>query len=162
MSFIDVYLGLGSNLGDRKANLLQALERLDAALGKHYSALSSIMETPAMGFDGAAFLNAGVRYRLPERGDVPAETAALKLLAAVKTIEREMGRTAAPLFDAQGKRVYHDRIIDIDILFYGTWHIDLPQLTVPHPRIAERPFVTVPLSEIAKPALKAAFPEIFA
>ena len=72
-----------------------------------------------------------------------------------------MGRTDPPEYDGEGNRIYHSRIIDIDILFYGTERIDIPELTIPHKGIADRPFVMIPLLEIAKPSLKRAFPEYF-
>ena len=72
-----------------------------------------------------------------------------------------MGRTDLPEYDADGNRIYHSRVIDIDILFFGKEIIDTPELTIPHKGIAERPFVMIPLREIARPSLKKAFPEIF-
>lgn len=135
-----VYLGLGSNLGDRRANIEKALELLDEAVGTHWEALSSIIETPAQGFDGPPFLNCAVRYRYtgtPHR-----------LLDACQRIERRLGRRKHPLTDAQGHRIYESRPIDIDILLYGDRKIDAPRLTVPHPRMQERDFVMRPLREI--------------
>ena len=84
-----------------------------------------------------------------------------EILAICKDIERRLGRDDAPEYDADGRRVYHNRAIDIDILFYGKERIDCEDLQVPHPLIAERDFVKIPLAEIAKPSLKAAFPEYF-
>ena len=147
MAFVSVYLGLGSNQGNRLQNLTQALDLLDAAFGCHYTALSRIIETKAWGFKGDKFLNAC------EHGH--------EILAICKDIERRLGRDDAPEYDADGRRVYHNRAIDIDILFYGKERIDCEDLQVPHPLIAERDFVKIPLAEIAKPSLKAAFPEYF-
>jgi 2-amino-4-hydroxy-6-hydroxymethyldihydropteridine diphosphokinase len=79
----------------------------------------------------------------------------------VEAIERSMGRTGKGEMDAQGKRIYHSRTIDIDILFIGAETIDSPRLTVPHKGISDRPFVLVPLREVARPALKKAFPGFF-
>ena len=76
-------------------------------------------------------------------------------------MERSLGRTVEGETDTEGKRIYHDRPIDIDILFYGKETIDSQRLTIPHPGISQREFVRRPLAEIAKPALKAAFPELF-
>ena len=98
-------------------------------------------------------------YRIPEGAD--AEEQARGLLETVKRIEREMGRTDPPEYDGAGNRIYHSRIIDIDILFVGSLRMDTPELTIPHKGIKERAFVMIPLLEIAKPTLKAAFPEIF-
>lgn len=160
MAFVNIYFSLGSNLGDRKKNIFEALSRMDEAFGSHYSALSRLIETKPMGFSGGKFLNAAVLYRIP----VPAgedELPAMTILRKVKGIEREMGRTDAPEYDSEGNRIYHSRVIDIDILFYGSERIDLPVLTIPHKGIASRPFVIIPLQEIAKPSLKKAFPEYF-
>ena len=174
MAFINVYFSLGSNLGDRQENIAGALRRMDEVFGKHYSALSKLIETEPMGFSGGKFLNAAVLYRLqlppvPElvEGPVvrqahqPTESHALWILDRVKEIEREMGRKDAPEYDSEGNRIYHSRVIDIDILFYGLERIDIPRLIIPHTGIADRPFVLVPLREIARPALKKAFPEYF-
>jgi 2-amino-4-hydroxy-6-hydroxymethyldihydropteridine diphosphokinase len=159
MAFVSVYLGLGSNKGNRLQNLMQAVDRLDAAFGCRYTALSRVIETKAWGFRGDKFLNACVLYRIYRKGSP--EEQGLEILKTCKDIERAMGRTDAVEFDADGWRVYHDRTIDIDILFYGNERIDLEDLQVPHPLIAERDFVKIPLAEIAKPSLKAAFPEYF-
>ena len=86
----------------------------------------------------------------------------MEILGLCKEIERALGRNDAPEYGADGRRVYHNRTIDIDILFYGKERIDLKELTIPHPRIGERDFVKIPLAEIAKPSLRAAFPEFFA
>ncbi len=160
MAFVSIYLSLGSNLGDRTRNIEEALHRLDKAFEGHYVALSRLIETKPMGFIGGKFLNAAVLYRT-FRPEVPAEDAALEVLAKVKEIERSMGRTDVPEYDGTGNRLYRSRIIDIDILFYGSERIDVPQLTIPHKGILDRPFVMIPLQEIAKPSLKSAFPEYF-
>ena len=160
MAFVSVYLGLGSNKGNRLQNLMRALDSLDEAFGCHYTALSHIIETKAWGFRGDKFLNACVLYRIYRKGTP--EEQGMEILHICKEIEHAMGRTENLEFDAEGRRVYHDRTIDIDILFYGNERIDLEDLKVPHPLIAERDFVKIPLSEIAKPSLRAAFPEYFA
>ncbi len=160
MAFVSIYFSLGSNLGDKKNNILKALELMDDAFGNHYSELSRFIETKPMGFSGAKFINAAVMYRI-HRPDASAEENALDVLSKIKAIERQMGRTDAPEYDSEGNRKYHSRIIDIDILFYGAERISHPRLTVPHVGIKERPFVTIPLMEIAKPSLKTAFPEYF-
>ena len=136
----DVYFSLGSNLGDRQARIEEALRRLDKALGRPYEALSSIIETPAWGFDGPPFLNCVVRYRSARRPET--------LLHICKRIERAMGRRGAPEYDADGRRIYRDRPIDIDILLYGDLSVDTPELTIPHPLMREREFVMRPLAEI--------------
>lgn len=156
MGFVNVYFSLGSNLGDRKGNISGALRRMDEALGTGYSALSSLIETEPMGFTGGKFLNAAVLYRIVRETHPPME-----VLRIVKEIEREMGRTDAPEIDLSGNRIYHSRPIDIDILFYGPETVDIPELIIPHKGILERPFVMVPLLEVARPSLKRSFPEYF-
>lgn len=156
MAFVSIYFSLGSNLGDREMNITKALRRMDEVFGGHYAALSRLIETKPMGFVGGQFLNAAVLYRT-----FKSEGGAMEVLDKVKGIEREMGRTDAPEYDAEGKRIYHSRVIDIDILFYGNERIDNERLTIPHKGILERPFVMVPLREIAKPSLIEAFPEYF-
>ena len=159
MAFINVYFGLGSNAGNRLRNIESAIRMLDEALRTRYVALSRIIETEAWGFKGDKVLNACVLYRIYRKG-TPDEQGH-ELLALCKDIERRLGRDDAPLFDEEGNRVYRNRPIDIDLLFFGSEHIDTQDLTVPHPLVAQRPFVMIPLLEIAKPGLKAAFPEIF-
>jgi 2-amino-4-hydroxy-6-hydroxymethyldihydropteridine diphosphokinase len=159
MAFVNLYLGLGSNQGKRQENLLEALRLLDESFGAHYSALSHFIETPSWGFKGAKFLNACVLYRIYRQGSP--EEHGREILRICKAAERALGREDTPEYAADGSRVYKDRTIDIDILFYGAERIGLPELTVPHPLIAQRDFVKIPLAEIAKPSLKKAFPEIF-
>ena len=160
MAFVSVYLGLGSNKGDRRKNIERALELLDEGLGCHYTALSRLIETKAWGFKGDKFLNACVLYRIYRKGTP--EVQGHEILALCKEIEHALGRDEKLEFDAEGHRIYHNRTMDIDILFYGNEHIDTEDLTVPHPLISERDFVKIPLAEIAKPSLRAAFPELFA
>ncbi len=136
----DVYFSLGSNQGDRQARIEEALRRLDKALGRPYEALSSIIETPAWGFDGPPFLNCVVRYRSARRPET--------LLHICKRIERAMGRRGVPEYDAEGRRIYRDRPIDIDILLYGDLTVDTPDLKIPHPLMRQRDFIMRPLAEI--------------
>jgi GTP cyclohydrolase-4 len=129
---VTAYLSLGSNLGDRKQNLAQALE----LLSKHLKVeqISSIYETEPVGYEQQPlFLNAVCRISTklnPER-----------LLRLAKKIEAELGRT--PSFPNA------PRPIDIDILIYSDEVFSNKELTIPHPRLAERSFVLVPLAEIA-------------
>ena len=159
MERINVYLGLGSNLGDRDVNLLKAVNLLDQAFGMHPERISRIVETPAWGFEGPDFLNLCVLYRLPRQG-TPVEHAT-EILRQVKAVEKALGREPEPLYDEKGARVYHNRVIDIDILCYGAESIHTEELVVPHPLIGERDFVKKPLLEISKPDIREAFPEIF-
>jgi dihydropteroate synthase/2-amino-4-hydroxy-6-hydroxymethyldihydropteridine diphosphokinase len=127
-----VYLGLGSNLGDRYGRLIEALDRLRPHVT--LDAISSIYETEPWGYaDQPCFLNAacGGETELSPQG----------LLGAVKAIETEMGR--APTFR------YGPRAIDIDILLYGATIIDQAEVSIPHAHLHERDFVLAPLNEIA-------------
>lgn len=135
-----VYFSLGSNLGDREANLREALRRMDESFDCHYQAISSFIQTEAWGFIGDNFINCAALYYLSE--------GPMEVLAKCKAIERDMGRIDYPEFDAEGKRIYHSRIIDIDILLFGDRVIDTEQLTIPHPRMEEREFVQLTLKEI--------------
>ncbi|MBP5521747.1 MAG: 2-amino-4-hydroxy-6-hydroxymethyldihydropteridine diphosphokinase [Bacteroidales bacterium] len=129
----DLVLLLGTNLGDREENIMRALEALDKALGGRRVKISDIIETEACGFDGPPFLNAVAVYRSARKPE--------NILRICKQIERSMGRTDAPEYAPDGSRVYHNRIIDIDILFYGEHSVSTPQLTIPHPQVHSRPFV---------------------
>lgn len=129
----EVTLLLGSNLGDRESNIRSALNLLDIAFGARPSASSTIISTEACGFDGPEFLNCIVRYK---SGKSPRT-----VLSICKSIEKKLGRSDVPEYDAEGKRIYHDRIIDIDILYYGNLRMESPELTIPHPQIETRPFV---------------------
>ncbi len=160
MERVNVYLGLGSNQGNRELNLLKAMNLMDEAFGTHPERISRIIETPAWGFDGQPFLNFCVLYRLPRTGTP--EEHATGILRQVKEVEKALGRNLdEPLFDAGGNRIYHDRIIDIDILCYGAFTIHTENLIIPHPLIAERDFARKPLLEISKPEIREAFPELF-
>ena len=152
-----IYLSLGTNQGERQAQIQQAIERLESALGVAPTAISSIIETPAWGFEGPAFLNCAVRFDWPA---APGRTPT-RLLDLTQRIERIMVRRGGPEWDAAGRRIYHDRPIDIDILFWDTKRVRTTRLLIPHPLIAERDFVLNPLSEILDPETKGAFPEIF-
>ncbi len=126
-----VYLGLGTNLGDRELNLRQALSLLGEKVA--IDRVSSFYDTEPVGYlDQPRFLNAACRGRT---GLSPAQ-----LFKFVKRIEDDMGR--APTF-RNGPRV-----IDIDILFYDDMALKAPELEIPHPRLAQRLFVLAPLAEI--------------
>ena len=129
----ELVLLLGTNLGDREENIRQALEALDKAFGGRRVKISDIIETEACGFDGPPFLNAVVVYRSARKPE--------NILKICKQIERSMGRTDTPEYAPDGSRIYHNRIIDIDILFYGEHSVSTPQLSIPHPQVHSRPFV---------------------
>ena len=135
-----VYLGLGTNIGNRKENLTRAIEALSLALGP-CTAQSSFIETAPWRFDSEnAFLNCAVAFET--------ELAPLELLDTTESIERELGRTTK-----SSGGIYHDRVIDIDILLYGSVVIETPRLTIPHPLMHLRDFVLEPLAEIAPHAI---------
>ncbi len=128
-----VYLALGSNLGDRVGNLREAIGGLTKA-GLAVTAVSSIYETRAMyKTDQADFLNLVVEAKTQLLPKV--------MIRRLQKIERELGRRRLM---ANGPRT-----IDIDVLLFGRFVIQTPELTVPHPRMEERRFVLEPLTEIA-------------
>jgi len=127
------FLALGSNIGDREANLRDAVDRL-ASDEIHVLRRSSLYETaPQEMLDQPSFLNAVM--------EVETSLLPMQLLARIREIEREMGR--------QRIAPKGPRNIDIDILFYGRAVITTQELEVPHPRLAQRRFVLEPLAEIA-------------
>lgn len=127
-----VYLSLGSNLGDRAANLRLALEKL-SELGT-VQAVSAFYETEPVGLSSQPwFLNCAAK--------LDTEKMPRQLISGILNLEQAMGR--------QRKQKNGPRIIDIDILLFGTSVIDTHSLTVPHPRLHERRFVLEPLTEIA-------------
>lgn len=127
-----VYLGLGSNLGDRWANLRAAIDALPPEVTQLHA--SKVYETPPWGYEQQpAFLNQVVS------GETALEPQ--ELLHFVKSIERRMGRRKT--------RRYGPRVIDIDILFYDDRVVRGKSLKIPHSHIAERAFVLVPLAELA-------------
>ena len=135
----ELYLLLGTNLGDRETNVKRALEALDKAFSGRRLRKTGIMETEACGFEGPAFLNAVVVYSSARKPET--------ILKICKRIERSMGRKDTPEYNAAGERVYHDRIIDIDILLYGDLEMHTPELTIPHPQVRERAFAAELLKE---------------
>lgn len=133
-----VFLGLGSNLGDGKANLDQALLLIGQQVGE-VKAVSSYIESEPWGFDSVyRFTNAVCA--------VETELEPLLLLDETQAIERKMGRT----HKHQPGESYTDRIIDIDILTYDNLTLNNNRLTLPHPLIEEREFVYRPLNECKK------------
>ena len=146
---VDLYLSLGSNQGDRAQNIENAVSLLNVELRTPYKSVSSLLETEPWGFESdEKFLNAAVHYQLRLKKGYNPEAEGLMILEICKDIERRLGRTGEPEYDAEGKRIYHSRPIDIDILLLGDNNIDCPELTVPHRLMYERDFVMVPLNEI--------------
>ena len=137
-----IYLLLGSNLGDREALLNAACGMLEDAL-KVPLRRTAVVETEAVGFDGPAFLNMAVAFEAPE-GLTP-----IKLLNLCQRIEAALGRPRhKAAFDADGRRIYASRTIDIDILKYDALVRNTKRLTLPHPQIESRPFAAQLLKEI--------------
>ena len=129
---IRVFLGIGTNLGDRERNLQEAR----AVLSQKLVILeeSSIYQTDPWGYlDQPAFLNQVI--------EAQTDLSSLNLLGFLKDTEKLLGR--------QANFRYGPRLIDLDILFYGNRIIQTPLLQVPHPRLTQRAFVLVPLAEIA-------------
>lgn len=130
-----IYLGLGSNLGNRKENLAYAIRLIGERVGKVLR-VSSFIETEPWGFESEnTFVNAVI---LCETDLTPRQ-----LLGATQKIEREMGRRHKSV-DGH----YADRVIDIDILLYDDLRVDEPDLQIPHPLMLKRDFVMIPLREI--------------
>lgn len=136
----EVYLSIGTNLGDRESNIQTALQLLEKELGSPYTRLSTIVESKAWGFEGGDFLDCAVCF--------DTEKTPRELLGICKKIEDAMGRKETIEYDSSGNRIYHDRIIDIDILLYGDIEVDEPDLRIPHPLIEKRSFIKGPLMEI--------------
>lgn len=131
-----VYLGLGTNLGDKEANLRTAIYKLQERIGKQVS-LSSFYETAPWGFESDhSFLNAAI--------GLETSLSPIEILHITQEIEKELGRTKKSVNGS-----YSDRLIDIDILLYDTLVLQTPELTIPHPLMTERDFVMNPLIEIA-------------
>lgn len=131
----NLYLSLGSNIGDRHALIQQALQMLNERVGSVYR-ISSFIETEPWGFESEhKFLNAAcLVHTMMSPQDCLEET---------KRIEQLLGRTQKST-DGQ----YHDRPIDIDLLMYDDEHITQDDLVLPHPHMHERDFVMIPLREI--------------
>lgn len=132
---VAAYIGLGSNIGDRAANLSDALDRLRAASSIRVIATSSFLDNPAVGgpADSPPFLNAAAA--------VETTLGPHALLLRLLEIERAMGR--------QRRLRWEPRAIDLDLLLYGNEVVDAPDLKVPHPLLHRRAFVLTPLAEIA-------------
>ncbi len=129
-----VYISIGSNLGNRKLNLQKAVFRMNEQLGT-VTHLSPIYNSPSWGFDSEDFLNACLRLETDKTPDT--------CLALLMQLEKNMGRERTI---GQG---YKSRIIDLDIIYFGSAVIDKENLTIPHPRMTNRNFVLKPLADIA-------------
>ncbi len=144
-----LYLGIGSNLGDRKENLRVARERIATELGP-VRRVSSLYETPPWGItDQPDFLNQALEVHTTLNPEA--------VLQIILAIEQDMGR--------QRLRKWGERLIDIDILLYDDLVLVSEQLTIPHPFLHERDFVLAPLTEIAPlvlhPVLRESIQQLF-
>ncbi len=129
-----IYLGLGSNMGQRQENIHQAVEEIQRIQGMDVKQLSKIIETKPMGGPPQnKFLNSVLEGEFTGSPQ--------QLLSEIHRIEQHLGRIRTIRWGP--------RTIDIDILFFGSRTIHTPDLTIPHPRLQERGFVLQPLVEIA-------------
>lgn len=129
----DVYLSIGTNIGERYENLQQAVALLREKENIEVVRVSSVYETAAVGYtDQADFLNIAVHLKT--------DASSTEMLKICQSIERELGRVR--------EFRWGPRIIDLDILLYNQENIETENLLVPHPRMYERAFVLVPLVEI--------------
>ena len=133
LPFAIAYIGIGANLGDARAQVEDALRRLQALSGCTLMTASSLYRTAPIDAGGDDYINAVAR--------ISTTLGAAELLSALHGIEQAHGR----------ERPYRNapRTLDLDLLLYADARIDTPTLTVPHPHITERAFVLVPLLELA-------------
>lgn len=135
MNSVQAYVALGANLGDPQRQVRDAMQALDALAHTRVTARSPLYLTPPWGVtEQPAFVNAvaGVETSLSARD----------LLAALQELESRAGRTR------DGQR-WGPRVLDLDLLLYGNAHLHEDQLDIPHPRLADRAFVLLPLADIA-------------
>jgi 2-amino-4-hydroxy-6-hydroxymethyldihydropteridine diphosphokinase len=139
------YIGLGTNLGDRGANLRKAIELVGELPGTRITRHSSVYESEPHGRARNWFVNGVI--------EIHTDLDPLELLKALQKIETTMGRKKPDKGAAGGSKKAADknvsRVIDLDILLYGTQVIDERKLKIPHPELANRKFVLLPLSELA-------------
>ena len=129
-----VYIGLGSNIGNRFALLQEAVDCIDSRIGTILS-VSKVYETPAWGFESEAFLNACIK--------IETKYTAFEVLEALLSIENKLGRDRNP------REGYQALPIDLDILLFKNDVISQKHLQLPHPRMELRQFVLTPLADIA-------------
>lgn len=146
------FIGIGSNLGDRKANYFEAIDRIHKLPATRIVKQSSLYESEPLGDAKTWFVNAVI--------EIETEYSAGELLKKLKAIETTMGRKRV-----RGKR-WGSRIIDLDILFFNSEIINKRTLKIPHPEVQNRRFVLAPLSELAPqmihPRLAASVSELLA
>jgi 2-amino-4-hydroxy-6-hydroxymethyldihydropteridine diphosphokinase len=138
------YIGLGTNLGDRGANLRRAIELVKELPGTRVTRYSSVYESEPHGRARNWFVNGVI--------EIHTELDPQELLKALQKIEIAMGRKKPAKGETGGKKAADknvSRVIDLDILLYGTQIIDERKLKIPHPELPNRKFVLLPLSELA-------------
>lgn len=136
-----VFLGLGTNKGNRKKNISNALKLLSENKKLKILKISKMFKNPPReGIKSGYFLNGAIK--------IETSLKPIELLKVCKTIEKKLGRKIETKFKGK-KRQYFSRTIDLDILFYGKKVLNSKALTIPHPRIEKRDFVLIPLKEIA-------------
>lgn len=129
----EIYLGLGSNIGDRKKHIVQTINKIETQIGPCIRQ-SGLYKTAAWGKTNQSyFINQVIQ--------ISTSKAPIEILDGILDIEMQLGRVR--------KEKWGERTIDIDLLFYGSEIVELARLLVPHPFIAERRFVLVPMHEIA-------------
>jgi len=133
-----VYLSIGTNLGNREENLINALDVIRQEVGE-ILAVSSVYENDAVGFEGNSFLNQVIK--------VETKLSPENLLQKTQEIEIKLGRVQKTIHN-NGKPYYNNRIIDVDILLYDDLEINTETLTIPHSKMYEREFVMVLLKEV--------------
>ena len=145
-----VYLGLGSNLGDKEGNIRKAVTMINEQIGSVVRQSALFFSEP-WGFESEnQFVNTAIL--------VSTTLTPHQLLKATQRIEHLLGKTEAHATERKSQTTYHDRPIDIDILLYDDLHINDPELKIPHPLMQERDFVMIPLREICN-AITYADPE---
>lgn len=135
-----VFLALGTNLGDKEANMHLALENINERVGKLIACSVFFSTEPVDFISENSFLNAVC--------EIETNLSPLEVLEYTQVVEREMGRMSKSY-----NREYKDRIIDIDVLLYDDLVVEYPQLIIPHPEMHKRAFVLQPLAEIAPNAV---------
>lgn len=134
-----VYINIGSNLGDKRAMIEEAIERIGEEFG--YFCLSEFVESPPWGFDSTnSFLNIGVAFKSDEHPE--------EILTRLQGIEKDLSRVAHR--DAEGN--YQDRDLDIDIMTIDGITYRSERLILPHPHLHERDFFLQPLKELIPPS----------
>ncbi|MCI0530941.1 MAG: 2-amino-4-hydroxy-6-hydroxymethyldihydropteridine diphosphokinase [candidate division Zixibacteria bacterium] len=132
----DVFIGFGSNLGDRHKNIKDAISRLKKNLQIEIEKLSSLYESAPVEMQSPNLFLNGV-------AQMHTCLTPLKLLSALQAVEEKLGR------DLKTKGKKQDRTIDLDILFYNDLIFAVPELAVPHPQAHKRRFILLPMAEIA-------------